>query len=574
MKELKRLDKVQGALTPKQAVSLWMEEAHRYPNLQEYVQFLRGQPEHEAPLSRLPDQVEDAVTESMKGQPKDVIATAVRRAVRDVVFLYHLHNQLNFKVLSEQRAWSALLLALGQMLTNTMRENIFHNVLCNQIQSRLQNEIPYPLDRDTAAAVEAAISHHVTSREEIEDQLRVWLEDYLLAHGAKTLPEYSYDYQDEQLRPTVTPDNEKEVRVCFVDDTQFERFKTGEDYHHGLAGVADAAYNAHYDRVVLELKKLADSGEVKTGASAWLETVPMSFLREAPLIEGEWIDRFVLELAEWGALLRSSGYEPHETKNDHPLASDAFFEGDGTPVSQGRLQALRRKAARQLKRFPARTRQIERRSYVHFEDYCRWQGRNVPGDLLEEVESGIITDSWNRWLGQQKGATMGGILVERLAGRVKEGSCCLSANAVKAQTQRQQRILSRIEPFESRNPLQIQTASLFHQTAESFLGELYEFREVVTSISQRYFDGSELLFHDLGQSLSELIEDGEKLVRKFNALAGNEGESESIELGRIQETAVQVIAGESSYHLAIAKAETLVFMGQRRAALELVERYL
>ena len=34
-----------------------------------------------------------------------------------------------------------------------------------------------------------------------------------------------------------------------------------------------------------------------------MPSVPHQFLQEAPLVNGEWIDGYIVELAEWGARL-------------------------------------------------------------------------------------------------------------------------------------------------------------------------------------------------------------------------------------------------------------------------------
>ena len=70
--------------------------------------------------------------------------------------------------------------------------------------------------------------------------------------------------------------------------------------------------NRHYDRMMMALYSLADSGKVQGGASVYLETVPMPFLQAAPLVEGEWLDRYVVGLAELGARLEVQGYQVQE----------------------------------------------------------------------------------------------------------------------------------------------------------------------------------------------------------------------------------------------------------------------
>ena len=52
----KQLDKLEGCLTPKQAVIVWLEEVAHCRDLNEFVEYLRNQPESARPLARLPEQ--------------------------------------------------------------------------------------------------------------------------------------------------------------------------------------------------------------------------------------------------------------------------------------------------------------------------------------------------------------------------------------------------------------------------------------------------------------------------------------------------------------------------------------
>ncbi len=91
----RRLHKLEMSLTPRQAVILWMTEAHQFPSLYDYMLSLRNKPKNATPLYRLHDQMEKAVTESMQGKPKDEAHRAVRSAYRDAAFLYYLHPPIN-----------------------------------------------------------------------------------------------------------------------------------------------------------------------------------------------------------------------------------------------------------------------------------------------------------------------------------------------------------------------------------------------------------------------------------------------------------------------------------------------
>src|SRR5208283_5906643 len=101
MRQEKRLDRIEAYLTPKEAVILWLQETNRYANVEEYIKYLRDQPESLRPIPRVTNQVESATRQTMKGQPQKTIDAAVHRAVRDVCFLMKLHHQANGYLMTE-----------------------------------------------------------------------------------------------------------------------------------------------------------------------------------------------------------------------------------------------------------------------------------------------------------------------------------------------------------------------------------------------------------------------------------------------------------------------------------------
>ena len=318
----KRLNKITKSLTPKQTVVLWLQETEQYRNPEEYTRFLRSRPESEAPITKLTEQVDEGLRLAMKGRPKEVVDAAVRQAVKDVVFLLKLRLQVNFKVMNESRIWRLQQIALAEALRNMRTELLFRNIIVD-FANHVNYQTPYPLAPDIADAVKAAIQNHVYTWETIHDEeiIEDWLWDYFISKGAKEIPFDAYDTKDGEYYTTVNDQNENEVRACFSTDDQFELFRSGEDYTYGLATITDAEYNAHYDGVVSGIQQLIDSGQVKKGATVFLETVPIPFLKEAPLVDGEWLDGKVLELAEMGAMLQSRGYQLKEDDNQNILAN-------------------------------------------------------------------------------------------------------------------------------------------------------------------------------------------------------------------------------------------------------------
>ncbi len=50
---MRRVQKLETNLTPKQAILLWFQEAHAFNNIQDYVSHLKTQPDSAAPVSKL-----------------------------------------------------------------------------------------------------------------------------------------------------------------------------------------------------------------------------------------------------------------------------------------------------------------------------------------------------------------------------------------------------------------------------------------------------------------------------------------------------------------------------------------
>lgn len=111
----RRLDKIETSLTPTQAAAPWMDEAHRFPSMAAYVDSLQDGPDAAWPLHVLADQIQTATLEAMKGRPKKAKNWAVRRALRDVAYLFFVHQEANGRILQNWRGMhlGVILLATG-----------------------------------------------------------------------------------------------------------------------------------------------------------------------------------------------------------------------------------------------------------------------------------------------------------------------------------------------------------------------------------------------------------------------------------------------------------------------------
>ena len=147
--------------------------------------------------------------------------------------------------------------------------------------------MPYPLDHDTAKAVEAALRHRVVTWAQFDEDgyLQDWVAGAYEHEGKQRLPFLSSLLQMGEQFASTAPDRE-EVRVSFAGAAAFEQFLAGEDYSYGLADVPDTAFEARYDLVDEGIRNLVASGKVRAGKVVYLETVPTPLLRDAPLVDG------------------------------------------------------------------------------------------------------------------------------------------------------------------------------------------------------------------------------------------------------------------------------------------------
>lgn len=573
----KRLDKISQSLTPKQSVILWLQELKGYHNVNEYIQFLKGQPDDEVPITKQTKLVAEAIRQDMRGQPKESINHTVRKAVRDVVFLIKLQHQVNLEIMLKVRNWRLSQIALAECLRNLHTELIFRNVI-SDVAAQVNFEMPYPLEPEVAASVESAIRNHVYTWEALEDSniIHDWLWDYLVEKGAKELPLNANQYPDGQYQVNIIPSNEKEVRACFPDDTQFERFKSGEDFTHGLASVTDAEYNRHYETMVNAIEELVKSGQVQAGKIVRLEMIPIPFLQEAPLIDGVWLDSKVIELAEFGNLLKCLGHGVKE--EDIPLlASKKYIRKDGTAVDSEELERLQHRAQLFLKKYSGRTKKIEGRSYIHFKDYCAWKGRKLKGDLASLVQSGIITSSWNKWVNSQGGegkANLGGIPVGLLTCSVDDFSFYVSPQVDEALKRRQQ-VLDSISLWSFKPDRKESIIQGWKDSVSYCLMELYSYREAIKQIQDRFFEGQYVLFQDVSEELDSLITEAEKTVGNFNSSFHDlHNLFEPLELEVLRTKAAQQCTPILTYIVEMAKVEALDNLGDEDAARKIAERYI
>jgi len=91
----RRVAKVEGALQPREAVLAWLAEAQQFPSLIDHARSIVDLPVEAAPLSVISARVVAALRDAKKGQARDEVERAARRAEGDAVLLFCLVLILN-----------------------------------------------------------------------------------------------------------------------------------------------------------------------------------------------------------------------------------------------------------------------------------------------------------------------------------------------------------------------------------------------------------------------------------------------------------------------------------------------
>ena len=313
----KRFDDLGDHLSPTDIVLRQLREMARFRSMTEYLASLKDGPTSNWPLNRMTRQARRAVEKSLKGYSWDAIEERVREAVRDVLFLWYLYLEVNGRISDQLRPAAGLIAFFLSKLRSQLRERAGLSD-ARGAWLRASRDFPYPLDAETAAAVEAALAHRV--------------ESWIVLRDAET-----------------------------IEDWVFED-PTADEY------ISDAALASTVRRVERRLKALVRSKVIRSGRFVSLPTSPHRCLNTAPLLDGRWIDVSVLELAELGVILKDCDWTPRESGDSHPLAFAEFVradaEGDLSPIDDASWLDARQASTDRVRSYRRRRRVIDGRDYV------------------------------------------------------------------------------------------------------------------------------------------------------------------------------------------------------------------
>ena len=122
MLKQKLLTRIETALTPKQAVLLWLQE-NKGKTSDEYSRWLLSHPRSASPRPKVEARVAEAIRSAMKGKEPNQISQAIRQGQMEADFLILLVNRTNTAILDEsQTRWLRIAL-LYERLRNAALSN-------------------------------------------------------------------------------------------------------------------------------------------------------------------------------------------------------------------------------------------------------------------------------------------------------------------------------------------------------------------------------------------------------------------------------------------------------------------
>lgn len=530
-----RLEKIENSLTPKELVASWIQDFAKFDSADDYMSWI-FEDVSRAPLPKMLQQLESSITKRPDGRgknssDKNSSRELLRNKQCELLFLANLVLKANAEAyyLLDQKEFRAAIIDGVQ----AVNESVSSLRAMLELLGGLANT-PYPLDINTAAAVQSALKNEIIG---IDDLAR------------EIVDRRSNDSADQ------VASEEAPSETC--------------------------------KRLKREIQDLCRRGLVKRGSRVRLGPTPVGFLSEPPLVDGVWIDRVAVELAEFAAVLSKRGIRLEEPADPHPLAPlrpRRRRASAGEPKAgdlEDEIADAYAKAAARLLRFTGRTREIDARPYIHLDDYRAWSEREA-GDALE-VTKGVATASWNAWVEASGNCPeLTGIRVSKLESGLEDKDFfpCADPKCRRRRDEMASKIRTLISTGASKYELGVQLCRVgtYHL--------LIEVRAIVTAterLTARYFRNLKILFGSYANALNELNASATRLVEDYNKLADIAANQNRIfgakfrrRIKKIGKNATDQAADQAAEErvatlIALAKAEMLLSFGENEKAVEILE---
>lgn len=593
----RRLDKSERSFSPRQMVLAWMAEVP--DSLDEHLRWFARQFKAGSPLLRLLDKVAAATLAREKRAARRKQQEQVQRAVGEAAFLFFLQQDINFGFMSRLQSMTLEVAFLQESYRAAFQQECTWGDTLGVL--RYLVEEPYPLEGEDASSVLAASHNQVLTFERLESinswpfyleesPLVSWVRAHFARCGKTVIPPKSYFARDcggyakgrTQRRVVDAPDP-NHIRKLFINRRAYSDFISARDFSFGLADVRDEEFNRVLISVVEELRRLTEAGEFRSARKVLLPSVPVPFLQTVPVVDNEWIDRHVVELAEFGCQLLVEGCVIQQGPDLHRLAWPVISRPN---LREANLKAIRAKATASLSLFPGRVTFIEGRPFLNIEDYVAWPHRKVRGEL--KLQDGFSVASFNTWAEKSKlnqMAELNGISIEPMRCPITASSLIVTTHASLKQSDRAKAIDLLLASTPNRTRLD-DLAKRF----DTFALDILTLKATVDYIEAKFFEGHRVLwklFDDEMERYVKILTDLESFCAEWDsriwlldamencfhpAVPSDRQRSSKLDLDRLERSIDPSECAESL--IVKAKAKALSEMGDYQAARELLSTML
>jgi hypothetical protein len=379
--------------------------------------------------------------------------------------------------------------------------------------------------------------------------------EHLVEKGHKLLP---YPDNPEWTRAWIKKvrDHEEretlqEIVAMFGNENIMNNFLDGNDNSYGMADVPDTIFEKHLRDLAKEIEELSGEGEIAEGKALVLNDFPIPFLREIPVIDGQWLDLEIAGYLEATGILAENGHTFIPSADLHPFALPMVMSASGEqPEERDVFEEALPRAKEELLKYPWKSCIIRGRQHIPLETYLELERRHWKEDF--EIREGLKISSWNKWIrdeeGQEGTALIGKVRVTALNNTGIIGTVLEASEDTAAETAR--RRVSTMEltekwrlhgrdkdrgvekglpgtayyslPYITDTEPVRQRLAQIRSMAEIMAIDLLGTRTAVNWLNQEFFSGENILFPEIGQSIDSAIQTLHQLIETYNTRIASE----------------------------------------------------
>jgi len=446
----KRIDEQEASLSPDQILLRWLDETMKFKSRLEYMMWVSLDWRTRHPFSVFFRDLRPLATSKSREKAAER-RKRLLTAEETLRLGYYLFDGANQTV---ERQLQYLFPLAGPLLSEV---------------ERLENDslqpiawMPLPLSEEVAAIVRTALDNYLMPPRYFRDNLCLWISDHCTettAKGTATGPER---------------------RMAKWKEVQ---------------------------------RALSELGAIKRGYYVELGPFPYRSLGRAALLDLRWIDRRLLELAEFAALLLSRGFRLQDPPDTHPLGPRLVVNSAGRPASEQELLPIRNEVEGRLREFKGTKQNVRGQVYVDIDDYRNWTGRAVTGELKRMP--GIDVMHWIRCL--EGRAEIAGVKIHRLEAPFSSGDFVACDDEIELAVRSKARWLvqERIHGTGTCGSAARASRSLVRESVSAALIAALASRELVKRM-EWLFDGHQAIFRDTEQRLAQQTAFWEAVADRFN----------------------------------------------------------